>query len=326
MRSLGVKVPARQAEEVRRRLREGGLLRDDMRVRHEGADIVFPVTGAPSDLRPATFDFEARPSRPRDYTDLLPEGMAPDAPRAFDVLGDIVIVKVPPALWDQRADIGEALRAFHDARAVFHDHGVQGEFRTRNLERIAGESGTRTTVSENGFRIAIDPARAYFSPRLADERARLVALAQPGERVIDLFGGVAPLGIQLARKGCQVVSVDLNPAAVELAAANVAANHVELELVQGDAREVGPGLDPADRVVMNLPHAARDFLDVALPLVKPGGMLHHHEILQKALIDARREALADELALMGRNAHVTNIRHVRDYSAAEAHYAIDLRL
>lgn len=325
-RALGISVRSQDAEATRRRLLAADVLRNDLKVLTREGRVVFPVTAAIDDLVAEEAEFEPRVVRPRDYTDLLPDGLRAEAPRAHDVLGDIVIIKIPTVLWADRRTLGGALLSFHGARAVFHDQGVTGEFRTRDLECIAGASDSSTTVAENGVRLRIDPAKAYFSPRLADERARITAVCRPGETVIDLFGGVAPLGIQLAKAGHKVVTVDLNPDATRLAAENAALNNVDIEVHTGDAREVAKGLVPADRVVMNLPHGAKHFVDVGVSLVVAGGMVHYHEIMRKDALTARQAELVDQIAGLGRSAHIRNVRHVRDYSTDEAHFAFDIEV
>ncbi|MEA3202636.1 MAG: tRNA (guanine37-N1)-methyltransferase [Thermoplasmata archaeon] len=329
VQASGVRVPRSEAEATRRRLLELDALRIDLAVARAGDDVVFPVLDSCGPRMPTVpFEFEPRAVRPTSYLDLLPPEVRDGAPRAFEALGDIVVVKVPPAQWAHRATIGRALQEFHAARAVFHDHGVKDEFRVRELERIAGAGEALTQVSENGVRLWVDLARAYFSPRLAAERARVVALVRPGEHVVDLFGGVAPFGVQAALKGAVVDSVDLNPDAVALARRNVESCGVQgkVTLHEGDARVVAKSLAPADRVFMNLPHGARRFLDVACRLVKPGGTVHHHEILAVDDVDAREVAIKKEMARLGRPVHGVSIRTVRNYSPVEAHVAIDLRV
>lgn len=325
----GVRVPRSEAEATRRRLLELDALRIDLTVARAGDDVVFPVLESCGTRLPtAPFEFAARPTRPTSYLDLLPPEARDGAPRAFEAIGDIVVVKVPPAQWAHRATLGRALLEFHGARAVFHDRGVKDEFRVRDLERIAGAGEPLTQVSENGVRLWVDLSRAYFSPRLAAERARVAALVRPGEHVVDLFGGVAPLGVQAALRGAQVDSVDLNPDAVALARRNVEACGVQarVTLHEGDARQVAPTLAPADRVILNLPHGAHKFLDVACRLVKPGGTVHHHEILAVDGVDRRETALKKEMARLGRPVGSVSIRTVRNYSPVEAHFAIDLRV
>lgn len=310
----GVSVPAREAEATRRRLQADGTLRLDLHPLKDGEKIVFAVDEAPE-----TFDFREREVRPDGYQDLLPEHLREIAPRAFEAMGDIAIVKVPQDLWGERETLGAALLEFVGARAVFHDGGVQGTFRVRDLTRIGGTGDSATVVQENGFRLHVDVGQAYFSPRLASERARVADLVQPGESVVDLFGGVAPFAVQAARAGGNVVSIDLNPAAEPLAQQNAESNGVNVDVRCGDAREVAAALPPADRIVMNLPHGAKHFLDVAVGLSTSGTVVHYHEIMPDADKSARCKEL--ETALSGA---VASTRHVRNYAKGESHWVFDV--
>lgn len=312
----GIRVSASEAEATRRRLHAEGILRADLHPLSVDGDVVFAVDAAPDQ-----FEFKPRTVRPKAYTDLLPDSLREAAPRAFDAIGDIAIIKVPDSQWEDRQEIGEALQEFLNARAVFHDRGVQGEYRVRELERIAGEGGSATAVMENGCVLHVDVAKAYFSPRLATERDRVAQLVCPGEYVVDLFGGVAPFGVQAAKRGARVTSIDLNPDAHALAQQNAQSNGVDLDLHCGDARRVAEEMDRVDRIVMNLPHGAKHFLDVAQGLSHPGTVVHYHEILPDADVDARADAVASEL-----NGRVLSKRHVRNYAKTDSHWAIDVEV
>ncbi len=55
--------------------------------------------------------------------------------RAFDIVGDIAIVKIRRELWDKRRIIAEALMEFHRFRSVVAVRGQTEElFRTRGFE------------------------------------------------------------------------------------------------------------------------------------------------------------------------------------------------
>lgn len=332
VKAPGVRVHRSEAEATRRRLLELDALRLDLAVAKDGEDVVFPVAEACGPTLPTRpFEFEARQLRPAGYQDLLPwpPELVALAPRAFDQVGDLVVVKVPPELKDQArvAELGDALRRFLHARAVFRDAGVKDEFRVRALERIAGEGTALTQVSENGVRLWVDLSKAYFSPRLASERARVAALVRPGETLADLFGGVAPLGVQAALKGAEVDSVDLNPDAIELAKRNVTDHRLQgrVRLWQGDARDVAKQLPPADRVVMNLPHDAKHFLDAAARVAKPSATIHYHEILAPEAAAARSVKVLEELSEAGWDGRLAAHRVVRNYSPSEAHVVFDLQ-
>lgn len=328
----GIRVPRGEAEATRRRLLELDVLRIDLAVAKDGDDIVFPVVDTCGPQLPLVqHDFAPRAIRPAGYQDLLPWPQAKRdvAPRAFDQVGDILIVKVPKDLDNasDRKDLGRSLLDFHaGARAAFHDKGVKDEFRVRDLERIAGAGDPLTMVNENKARLWVDPSQAYFSPRLASERARCAALVRPGEHVIDLFGGVAPFGVQAALAGASVDSIDLNPAACELARRNVTLNGIEgrVRVHLGDARKVAAPLAPADRVVMNLPHGAKAFLDVAAKAAKKGATVHYHEILPPDDADRRAKDVVAELKGHGWRCQSKGHRVVRNYSPQEAHVVFDL--
>jgi tRNA G37 N-methylase Trm5 len=129
VQALGVRVARGEAESTRQRLLELDVLRIDLSVAKDGDHIVFPVSESCGPTLPtAPFDFQPREVRPTGYQDLLgwPQDRLELAPRAFDQVGDIVVVKVPAELADHAEEIGDALREFHDARAVFHDGRGRG--------------------------------------------------------------------------------------------------------------------------------------------------------------------------------------------------------
>ena len=100
---------------------------------------------------------------------------------------------------------------------------------------------TETVHREHGCRFKVDPARAYFSSKLATERGRIRDMVQDGERILCLFAGVGPFAIVAARsRDVKVVGVEVNPDAVAFFRENVLLNKVEdkVEVVLGDAGEV----------------------------------------------------------------------------------------
>jgi len=105
--------------------------------------------------------------------------------------------------------------------------------------------------------------------------------------VVDLFAGVGPFSILIAKKNLKVkvYAVDINPEAVELLKVNVRVNRVENRVfpLLGDAKQITSnklhGL--ADRVIMNLPETAIEFVDAACQAIKPqGGIIHFYAFLR----------------------------------------------
>lgn len=330
-----LRVPLSDGERVRRALIDEGALRHDLKVRREGGELLLPLLeNAPRLGFPvAVAEFEEVDEGPRHYAELLghlPEAARALLPSSFDVVGHVLVVKIPEALARHEGEIAKALlEATPRVRTVAHDEGVTGELRVRSLRVLAGELGTRTEHVENGVRIRVDPATCYFSPRLATERMRVARLCQPAERVVDLMAGVAPFALVIAKhsEAARVDAVDLNPAAVEFARENVKLNKVDGRVFpeQADARAWAarnPGI--ADRVVTNLPHSAHAFLEDALRVLKPeGGAWHYHCIQAEDGLGRHLAELASRARDVGRGLKVTGTRVVRAYSPRERHYAVD---
>jgi len=111
---------------------------------------------------------------------------------AFDQIGEIIIVRIPDSLLPKKNIIGEALlKDVKIVRSVFYQaSAVEGDFRTRNLEVIAGEDNTETEYREFGCKFIVDVQNAFFSPRLSTERDRIANLIQEGEVMTNMFAGV----------------------------------------------------------------------------------------------------------------------------------------
>jgi tRNA (guanine37-N1)-methyltransferase len=65
---------------------------------------------------------------------------------AFDQIGSIIIVRIPDSLLSKKKLIGETLlKEVKIARSVFYQaSAVEGDFRTRNLEILAGDDRTES--------------------------------------------------------------------------------------------------------------------------------------------------------------------------------------
>ena len=164
---------------------------------------------------------------------------------------------------------------------------ISGTYRVREYDFIAGEQKTQTIHKEFGCQYHVDLAKAYFSPRLSHEHERVASLVQKGETVVDLFAGVGPFSILIAKKNptAKVYAVDLNPEAVELLRVNVRVNRVENRVlpILGDARQITSSKlkGVADRVIMNLPETAIEFVDAACQAIKPeGGIIHFYAFVR----------------------------------------------
>jgi len=127
-------------------------------------------------------------------------------------------------------------------------------------------------------------AEVYFSPRLATERHRVIEQVDPDEAVIDMFAGVGPYAVPMdgrpRRRGGRV-RPQLNERAVEYLRENAERNGVadRVTAIAGDVRGIADAYaDTADRLVMNLPHSADEFLETAVRLAGDDCAIHYYDI------------------------------------------------
>jgi tRNA (guanine37-N1)-methyltransferase len=202
---------------------------------------------------------------------------------AFDQIGNIIIVRIPDLLLPKKKLIGEALlKEVKIAKSVFYQASpVEGDFRTRTLEILAGEDRTETEYKEFGCRFVVDVANAFFSPRLSTERERIANLIQDGETMVNMFAGVGMFSIMAAKKKkCTVYSIDINPIASKLCEKNIELNKLAGKVISinGDTSKIIDAelQNIADRTLMLLPERSDEFLDSAIKTTKDGGTIHYY--------------------------------------------------
>ena len=202
---------------------------------------------------------------------------------SFDQIGDIIIVKIPNSLLTKKKLIGETLlNEVKIAKSVFYQaSAVEGDFRTRNLEILAGEDRTETEYKEFGCKFTVDVENAFFSPRLSTERERIANLVQDGEIVVNMFAGVGMFSIMIAKKKkCTVYSIDINPVATKLCEKNIISNKIAGNIISinGDASQVIQEQlkNKSDRTLMLLPERSDEFLESAINATKSGGIIHYY--------------------------------------------------
>ena len=202
---------------------------------------------------------------------------------AFDQIGEIIIVRIPDSLLSKKKIIGKALLDdVKIVRSVFYQaSAVSGDFRTRDLEILAGEDNTETEYKEFGCRFTVDVKNAFFSPRLSTERGRIANLVQNGEVMTNMFAGIGMFSIMAAKKKkCTVYSLDINPVASKLCETNIGLNKLvgNIISINGDASEIIKEqlINKSDRTLMLLPERSDEFLDSAIDTTKDGGIIHYY--------------------------------------------------
>ena len=218
--------------------------------------------------------------------DVVPCGVIMDVHNAYDIIGDIAIIRLTENSMSYRQTVAEALMSVHrNVKTVLSQTGpVHGDFRLRKLEYAAGIGNTTTVHKEAGCLLAVDVEKCYFSPRLLFERTRIAHLVGNGETILNMFAGVGSFSIVIARhSGAEkIFSVDVNPIAIQFMQKNVRLNKVYGKVlpVLGDAGQIIKEKlnNVADRVLMPLPEKAIEYIQYALlALKKSGGWIHYYD-------------------------------------------------
>jgi tRNA (guanine37-N1)-methyltransferase len=352
-----LRVPRDHGETARQALAEAGALNRDYRIEAVDGYVYLPVADATPPLDAvraaigADADADAAPTATdgTDGTDgddaegpelavvdrAVEDRRTPTTPAdllgyepSIERLGEVAIVDVDDP--DRAREVADAVVASDlPVDAVLNRASkVKGEHRVRDWEVLAG-TGTETTHREYGFDYRVDVASVYFSPRLATERHRVTERVAAGDHVVDMFAGVGPFAIPMAARGAEVVAVDVNPAAIAFLRDNVARNGVadRVRVREGDVREVAPAFaDWADRLVMNLPHSAHEFVDAAVEMAGDDAVIHYYDIQPDDDPFARGERAIREAAGDDYAADVTDRHVVRSYAPHEVNVRLDVRL
>jgi tRNA (guanine37-N1)-methyltransferase len=267
--------------------------------------------------------------------DSLGGSLTPAQARAIetgiDVIGDIAIVKLGDEAKDAGPAVGRAIMAaMKNVKAVFdQEGGLEGDFRLRRLRHLAGEERTLTLHRENMLRFKVDVEKCYFSPRLSTERARVADLVQEGELVLNMFAGVGPYSITIAkRKRVEVYSNELNEIAYRLHLENNRLNKVEsrMHMSRMDALELPASLECRfDRILMPHPSQSNRFLGAAAQLLKKGGWIHYYRHVSGGSLHEARANLEAELAPMLSSWADYTSRKIREIGPHYLELAADIR-
>jgi len=319
-----VRVAREDGERTREALADRGLLDHDHEITVADGWLYAPVVdpdAVPDEYTIEKHDVPARETRTLP-ADLL--GFDP----SYERLGDIVLLREDDA--ERARQVADAVMdSSIPAKTVLNRASkIEGEFRTREWDVLAGES-TETVHREYGYAFALDVAEVYFSPRLATERHRVIQQAAAGERIVDMFAGVGPFAIPMADCGADVVGVDINEQAITYLRDNAERNSVaeRVTAIHGDVRDtVSEYGGWADRLVMNLPHSANEFVETAVALAGERCVLHYYDIQHED--DPFGPGVAAIEAAAGETYDVTvqHRRRVRSYAPHELNVCLDVRL
>jgi len=333
------KVPRSCGQEARKQLMRLDAVDRDVRIVDDGDHVLIPLrdSAESSEVRslgcevvegagerrivyrsPLT-EVRARLGLPRQLERLLPS--------KWELLGDVLVLRLPPELEVEKERIASAYAYVLRARTVCQELGaIEGTYRTPQMRVIYGQ-GTETVHRENRILYKLDVAKVMFSSGNKEEKQRMAKLDCRGETVVDMFAGIGYFTLPVAKhaKASRVIACEINPIAHHYLMENIALNHVHDIVVPylGDNRSL-PGQGFADRIIMGYVGTTHEFLPKALSLVRPGGIIHYHETCPVDLFPQR--TMANIRSAAGeRGIEVLRLGEVKSFAPAISHYVIDFR-
>ena len=339
-----LKVAADKGEKVRKALLEADFLDVECKIVFQDGTLLLPlcqmvqrehldsVLGS-IDYATGEMEFEPQSDGPKTLIDALKHTLSPEelelVPRAYDLIGDIAVLEIPDELSRHRVTIGQAFHEVHKhLSTVLAKRGaISGTTRIREYQYLAGEDKTDTIHTEYGCRLAVDLSKAYFSPRLLEEHNRIAHLVKDDEFVVDMFCGVGPFPIHIARqRDAHIVAIDINPDAIALLNKSIGLNKLvgTIDPLVGDVRDY-PQDHVADRVIMNHPSGAFDFVPDACRILKPKSTMHYYDFIGN---ENPEGTLADKLTHLVEDAgysvaRIDLVRKVRDSAPHEYQMVVD---
>ncbi len=213
-------------------------------------------------------------------------------PRGFQIVGKKIIIKLNERLLEKKLIIGDAyLQFLPKMKSVYLNAGrVKGQFRKpEKIEFIAGENDPEVYHREHNVIYKFDITKVMFSKGNINERRYLAQLVGDGEIIVDMFAGIGYFSLSIAKNAqpAKIYSIELNPVSYEYLVENVKINQLQdiIIPIQGDCKKVVIELSnsgiKADRVIMGVFPAPKDYIKEALTLMKDSGTIYHYEGVAK---------------------------------------------
>ena len=315
--TIHASVPRNEAQAAIEWLRANKLIDDSFRIQNTGSKVLIPLKTPSLGKPPFEVEIEDMVGKKRENRN------KPVSARAsFDHLGSVAILKIRDA--NRAMEVADSiLQTNTSIRSVYLDRGITGRERVRNLTLLAGEENYLVTHRENGLRFMFDIREVYFSPRLATERLLLSKRCDENERILDMFSGIGPFAITIAKlAGSSVRCFDLNERCIYWLGKNASLNGVteKISMEAGDSGTLIESEGKFDRIIMNLPHSAGEFLSSAMKHLKPGGVINYYEISNSVELEKRMEQIRD-LGLV-----ISRKRIVHGYAPGVYMHSLELAL
>jgi 23S rRNA (cytosine1962-C5)-methyltransferase len=211
----------------------------------------------------------------------------------IDRFGDTCVIEFFAAgMFKLRHAIMDALRTHYPAARFYYfaeEHvGKQESFDCRSPEPPPPD-----VITEHGLRFRVAPGSKHKTGFFVDQRDNRKTVSEfcAGKRVLDICCNTGGFGVYAKAKGgaAEVIGLDLDEQAIDMAKQNAKLNGAQIRYVQADLfawlRDIIPNGERFDTVVLDPAKLTRDREDVesalrkycdmnrlALQVVKPGGV------------------------------------------------------
>ncbi len=336
VKKSGLKIQKSYGEKIISSLKECRILDKNLKIKKNENFIFVPLERYPSnevlhkikrirkDITVGEFDFQEREDDIKTLEKLLENKIGTKnldkLPKSLDIVGDIAIIELSQDIEMYKKEIGKAILSNIKKinTVLIKKSPISTKFRLRDYECIAGIDRTLTIHKEFGCEFIVDLSKAYFSPRLSFEHDRIASNVIDGEVIIDMFAGVGPFSILIAKRHerIKVYAIDINPEAMKYLVKNIVHNKVKRKVtaIFGDTRYISTKhlQSVASRIIMNLPSESFNYVRFACnALRKKGGIIHFYAFMDDSgLLEDKVKELKEEISLSKRN--LTKIIHARE--------------
>ncbi|MGQ9588372.1 MAG: class I SAM-dependent methyltransferase, partial [Thermoplasmata archaeon] len=337
---LGAKVRKGEAEHVRKELASAGLVDKSHAIVEDGEFVIIPLLSPPpaSSLRNVGAEvvdhqFPQRTFRTDPIDDIrriadVPEDLRSLLPSKWELFGEVLVIRLDPALDRYEHAIAGAYASVLGAKTVLRDvGGITGEHRRPVIRKLLGTDAV-ALHKENGIVYKFDAAEIMFSSGNMEERMRMAELECDDEVIVDMFAGIGYFSLPLAvyQRPAHIVACEINSVAHSYLVENIRLNRVAkiVEPVHGDNRDLkGEGI--ADRIIMGYLKTTHEHLPCALRLLKSGGIIHYHETCPNELLPNRPiQRLMD--SAKGCEVKVLRSKEIKSYAPGVSHVVVDARI
>ncbi|MGC8581690.1 MAG: class I SAM-dependent methyltransferase [Thermoplasmata archaeon] len=325
MRVLYIKVPKIHANDILAKIKSIGLL-EPYPVKKDVEYVYFPVKGSFEKFETLFFDVDQNTKYKGTFHDWLnlPENVKKNIPHSFDIVGDIAIIKLDKGQYHYAEEIKKSImEKVHAVKHVAIDEGVKGEYRTRSLKFIGEDYTGETLHRENGITLKMDISKCYFSPRLSQERMRVMNRVKDNEIIIDMFSGIGPFTILIAKfkKVKKIYAIDINQIAIKYLMENMKINKIDVPVypIPMDANEAMSFIEPGDRYIMNNPTMAIQFLPLVNKHSRKSSQVHFYILSTEEHLEEVKKSIETEYSFSILESHV-----VHPYSPSKNIYGLIL--